>query len=277
MDNNVSQQNNGLATPPGANLVTSTAKSLGKRVAKKIATSAAGSLFDLWIPILVIVGVMALTLLVMFGGAAPVAVGGNLAPPPSSSPSASGGPTQSITPGQKPNAVFYCQWQGPWANQSYSTSTVAHTGCAPTSMAMIFSSYGITETPGQIATIFHNNGWDWPPGNSYGYDGTKYWLTTNQTWLNSMGFERAQTDLANSNTGQTLNLYTAKQYTDAGWLLYTAVENWPGVGGHQVVIENVNPSAGTITVMDPNSCPNGTKTINASGLVWYLVTPIRNK
>jgi hypothetical protein len=143
-------------------------------------------------------------------------------------------------------------------------------------MAMILSSYGSIKTPGDISTIFHQNGWDWLPGS--GHAGTNPWATVNQTWLNSMGFQRAQTDIVNSPGGTTsLNLQTVKNYTDAGWLLYTAVY-WPKIGGgHQIVIENANPSAGTITIRDPNSCPDGISTIPASGYLWYLITPIRIK
>lgn len=246
----------------------------GRTVA--MAAEGAGALAGAGGPVTVgIAAVLLVVVIILFSGGAPSAVVGG-EPTDTASPSASFSPGPTLAPGQKPNEVFYCQWQGAWRDQPYDTSTVAHTGCSPTSMAMIFSSYGITKTPGDIATIFHQKGWDWLPGS--GHVGTNPWATINRAWLNSMGLERAQTDIVNNSSGTTsLNLQTVKNYTDAGWLLYTAVY-WPKIsGGHQIVIESANPSTGTITIRDPNDCPNGIRTISASGYLWYLITPIRIK
>ena len=181
--------------------------------------------------ILAIALIFVITFFVLFGGA-PVAVGGNPSnsPTPSSSTLPGGSPRPTLIPGQKPNEVFYCQWGQSWSGQAYDSGTIGGTGCAPTSMAMIFSSYGVTKTPGDMATLFQQNGWDWSPGS--GLLGTNPWAVT-QAWLNSMGFERAQTDIVSSAGGTSLSaqsLQLIKSYTDAGWLLYTALY-WPKIGG----------------------------------------------
>ena len=45
----------------------------------------------------------------------------------------------------------YKQEYGPYANQTYSSGTMATAGCGPTSVAIIASAYGINKTPGDIA------------------------------------------------------------------------------------------------------------------------------
>ncbi len=172
-----------------------------------------------------------------------------------------------------PSQVLYCQWQtgSNWRDKAYDSGTVASTGCSPTSMAMIFSSYGVTKTPGEIADIFTQQGWAWQNGS--GHKGTKAWLAADTAWLSSMGFERAQSDIGYTSN---LDLRIVKNYTDKGWLMFAAVE-WPGIGGHQVVIQDANPATGQVTVRDPNSCPNGIVTRSSAGLTWYSVVPIRIK
>lgn len=191
-----------------------------------------------------------------------------------------------VTPGEKPREVIYCQGKdAPWANQKYSVSTMRQTGCSPTSMAMILSSYGVTKTPGEIAIIFQQKGWDWPPGNlscensdgtARQCRGTRFSLTTDPSWLESMGFEKAQVDIARKTSA--INLATVKKITDAGWLLYAAV-NWPeiGGGGHQIVIQGADPASGKIFLRDPNDCKRGIITRGVSDLYWHSVVPIRVK
>jgi hypothetical protein len=229
--------------------------------------------WEFWLIVLVIIIIVALFLVIIttiLGQNNNNGVGAQPGPPPV----------------QAPNEVVYCQAREAWSNQPYNDGTIASTGCAPTSMAMILSSYGGTSyTPGQIATMFHDNGWDWRAGS--GRRGTNPWRITS-SWLDSMGFKRAQADIVNNlRHGVILNTKQLEQienYTDAGWLLLAAVDgrNLPTRvnGGHEVVIENANLQANTITIRDPNdrNCRSGkTVTINASNVEWILITPIKVK
>lgn len=202
----------------------------------------------------------------------------NIFPPPSAQP----GPP----PSQSPSEVVYCQGREAWSSQPYDSGNVGGTGCVPASMAMILSSYGGTiYNPGQVATMMHDNGWDYGPQS--GLAGTNPWRITN-AWLNSLGFQRAQTDIVNNwrsdvflNTNQ---LQQIKNYTDSGWLMISAANgvNLPTRvnGGHEVVIESADPQANTITIRDPNSpnCRSGkTVTFSASNVGWWLITPVKIK
>lgn len=197
-------------------------------------------------------------------------------------PPATAGPA----PVQSPNEVVYCQGRESWSSQAYDDGNIGTTGCVPTSTAMVLSSYGgTTYTPGQIATMFHNNHWDYLAGS--GQRGTNPW-DISSTWLNSLGFKRAQADVANNyKTGVILNanqLQLIKNYTDAGWLLLAAVDghNLPTrVNGlHEIVIEGINLQTDVVTVRDPNSpnCRVGKPvSFNALNIRWYLIMPVKIK
>src|ERR1035437_4253635 len=45
-------------------------------------------------------------------------------------------------PSQSPSEVAYCQGREAWSSQPYDSGNIGGTGCVPTSMAMILSSYG---------------------------------------------------------------------------------------------------------------------------------------
>lgn len=248
----------------------------GEGVAAAAATS------EVWVPAAVIgliVGLIAVVIILLFVIVSGV-MGGDLSNLPSSNGEGNSSPSATLSPGQKPSEKFYCQWGQSWSNQSYDSGTVGGMGCAPTSMAMILSSFGVNKNPGEVATMFHNNGWDWRPGS--GLLGTNPWRVTG-SWLNSLGLDRAQSDIVNNDQGtSSINLASIKNYTDAGWLLYAAIHGRnlpvPVNGGHQIVIENADPSSKTVTIRDPNNCANGISTIPVSDIyLWYLVTPIRIK
>jgi hypothetical protein len=191
-------------------------------------------------------------------------------------------------PSQSPSQVVYCQARESWSSQVYDDGNIASTGCAPTSMSMILSSYGgTTYDPGQVATMFHNNGWDYLPGNKDSWKGTNPWEISG-TWLNTLGFKRAQADIVNNLKSDvfldTNQLQQIKNYADSGWLMLSAANgvNLPTSvnGGHEVVIENADPQANTITIRDPNSpnCRSGkTVTFSASNVGWWLITPVKIK
>jgi len=253
------------------------------QAAKKIqmaisAISTLVSTAEIWIPALII-GI-AILLFVIF---IVVIIGQNNSPNQGGQqamPSAQPGPP----PTQGPSEVVYCQGGESWSKQVFDNGTIAKTGCVPTSMAMILSSYGMTQyNPGQVATIFDNNGWTYGPGS--GNFGTNPWKI-NGAWLNSVGFKRAQTDIVNNWRTATIlsanQLQQIKNYTDSGWLLLSAVDghNLPTRvnGGHEVVIENADPQANTITIRDPNdrNCRSGkTVTFNAANVGWFLITPVK--
>jgi hypothetical protein len=229
--------------------------------------------WEFWLIVLVIIVIVALFLVIIT-----TIMGSSNGALPSPQP----GPP----PAQTPSEVVYCQGREKWSSQAYNDGNIAKTGCVPTSMAMVLSSYGGTiYDPGQIATMFHNNGWDYGPGS--GQKGTNPWRITS-AWLNSMGFQRAQADVVNSSKSpvylDTKQLQLIKNYTDAGWLLLAAVDghNLPTHvnGPHEVVIEDFDPQTNIITVRDPNSpnCRSGKPvSFNVSNIRWYLIIPVKIK
>lgn len=273
INNKISQAKN-----QAENFIKNKAEMMAKQAAQKLLQKAAMTP-QFWIGVAIVVGIV--ILIALFLTIFTTILGGQQQKGVLASITLSPAPTQ-----QRPSQVVYCQWDRRWSDQVYNDGTVGNTGCVPTSMAMILSSYGgTTYNPGQVATMFHALGWDYDPGS--GYQGTNPWDITS-TWLSTMGFKRAQSDIVNnwrmpvylSNT----QVQQIKNYTDAGWLLMAAVDGHnlptPVDGGHEVVIQSADPIANTITIRDPNSpaCRSGrTVTIDASSVPWYLITPIMIK
>ena len=241
------------------------------------AGGAAAGTAPAWIVPVAIIGVVLLVVVIIvlfFGGGAPTANGGDLSSP---TPSA----TSSGSLAGTPSGVYYCQWSGPWKNQSYDDGTVGTVGCTVTATAMILSSYGANHSPGEIATDFHNNNWDWLPGNQYGYHGSKIpnWPQF-KTWVDSMGFTWPGVDVSGS---QTINFDAAQKFINSGCLLLAASYWAPIQGGHGYVVQDVNKAAGTMTVRDPNNGPfcRGqshdnviTVSTRVGGTGWYYLVPI---
>jgi hypothetical protein len=192
-----------------------------------------------------------------------------------------------------PSEVFYCQGDGAsWARTPYDSGNYATKGCATTSMAMIVSSYGYTKTPDQVGQAFDRNGWVWYLPNkgcggdgldSHGCTGTKLPIMRSlSSWLSSIGFETPGVYVAHEGP---LSLTLAKKFTDNHYLLYAGVSNWPGVGGHSIVIEFVDPTTGAIRVRDPNNCRTKFVTVNQNTTIgndgkplsWYFAIPIKPK
>lgn len=194
---------------------------------------------------------------------------------------------------QTPSEAYYCQWQGAWANLPYDGETYAKAGCTATSMAMILSSYGYTQTPDQVGAAFTNS----PlyltcgsnpvcPNPKLGYcTCTGTWNPTVRSltpWLDSTPFQSGGVSAANYGP---LNLTVAKQFLDNNYLLLAGVRNWRGVGGHSIVIEFVDPITGDVRVRDPNNCREKFVTVNVyttlgsdgNPLEWYYAIPVKPK
>ena len=268
----------------------SIARQFGKQVGKKAALQGGrvlateGTLALVSNPagwILLGVGLVILIVIMffLFLPGAPSVNGGDLSNLPTPSGNTSASPGATLAPGQKPIIVSYCQGASQW--QFTPCGNLTSYGCGPTSMAMLSSSLGIQETPSDIAKIFLQAGvGDYPSRNgalcsAFGLKGTDPFASAAIPWV-KQNFQVAQNIGASSNFTQQ-----AKKYIDSGYLLYAGSTNWPGVGGHQVMITDADPNADTITVRDPNcSSANGPgeRTVSgASGLRWYAVYPIKRK
>lgn len=177
-----------------------------------------------------------------------------------------------------PKRVFYCQWGQPYSKRAYDSKTIAATGCGPTSMAMIMSSYCDTHGPAEIAQAFDNNGWSNKP--SSGRIGTKHWYywTGRSTWFRSMGY-KYDDDIDLSGT-QTVNYNAAKRFLDAGWLLMAGAYWRPIDGGHSFVVDDIRKDSGgnvDVHVRDPNGCSSKyfwvSERVGGSG--WYYLYPVK--
>jgi hypothetical protein len=115
-------------------------------------------------------------------------------------------------------------------------------------------------------------------------------MATLSTWLGSIGFQTAGVNLV---SGSVLNFTSAKKFLDAGYLLYTGINNWgmtSSIGGHSIVVESVDPATKNITVRDPADCSRKIYTINqatggatgtskpwtAAPLDWWYAIPIKS-
>jgi len=224
--------------------------------------------------------VLLIVIVILFGGVSGVK-GGDPGSSPSPSPTESSTPGPTPAPGQSLAIVPYCQGSPAW--QYGVCGNLSGRGCSPTAMAMIASSFGISSTPKTVAQIFSNAG----VGNydisrnvnlhscsSYNGIGTNPYQSVKVAWV------RQNFDVGPDIGGNTNFLTQAKKYIDQHYLLYTAIWNWPGVGGHQILIEDVNVSSGIITIRDPNcsrSSGPAASTINVGAYDFGPVFPIRRK
>ncbi len=180
-----------------------------------------------------------------------------------------------------PTNKFYCQWGQSYSSRRFDSGTIASTGCGPTSLAMIMSSYCDTHGPAEIAADFDTNGWSNLPGS--GRTGTSFWTFSTQkdNWFKSLGYEDPHVNLKSGS--QSINYTQAKSYLSNGYLLFAGAY-WPPInGGHSFVVDDVriNSSGGVdIHVRDPNGCTslsNEFKWYSAylGGTGWYWLVPVR--
>lgn len=134
--------------------------------------------------------------------------------------------------------VYYCQ-------NDYSYCNISFSGCGPTSFAMILSTFGITTTPPQAADLFRDVG-----ARACG-DGSVIPIAFSKL-LPSRGFTYLQI-LQNPPVGvsnatvprPSLNLTTAKNYLDQGYLILGSTE------GHIFVVDDVDIAKDSVHMQDP--------------------------
>lgn len=141
--------------------------------------------------------------------------------------------------------VYYCQKDARF-NDSCSYEWAI---CGPTSLAMVMSSLGRIITPKEVDSIFVKSGW-----RACG-DAPSYMTTALESqWLKDEGFK--STALA-----MPLNLEQAKELLNNNFLIIASVRP------HIFVIDDVNPSDGTVHLRDPD------KTCNPAGYWASSRTP----
>lgn len=145
----------------------------------------------------------------------------------------------------KPQSVFYCQGDSRWG----SICNLSQAGCGPTTMAMVFSSYGDTIIPPDMDKIFQSRGW-----RSCADIGSSM-QTAVQTLLPENGYEYHA-------LGAPLNLERAQEYLNAGYLIIGSTSD------HIFVIDGVDPANQTVRLRDPGRCENAPGVIRPANTPW---------
>lgn len=179
-----------------------------------------------------------------------------------------------------PNIHFYCQYDPRWID---SACNIVSTGCHPTALAMILSSFGrIDLTPRAVAFQNGNMGCFIKTGT------THQQIKDSIEWTRSLGFTVTKVNVA---AGRDFNTSLAKQYLDKGYLLLGIANvkfrttNVPDNGGHSFVITGVDPTSQNLTVLDPTYCTSddsfSTRTLNINDVFcekdcgWMYVYAIK--
>ncbi|MDO4666629.1 MAG: GBS Bsp-like repeat-containing protein [Streptococcus sp.] len=152
---------------------------------------------------------------------------------------------------------YYNQRDGRWGNNYYGYSSMAATGCVPTSLAMVFSSLLGTEVlPTMVADYLYHNTVEFNRGNEKGTTGRGVLMATRQwglvpTVLNSL-------DSITSTLQEGHHVVAAvEQNKFSPW----------GIGtSHEIVLKNY--SNGSVYVHDP---------YNASNNGWYPLSRLWNE
>lgn len=174
------------------------------------------------------------------------------------------------------NFVYYCQNNSSWKN----VCDLGYAGCAPTTFAMILSSFGVRMLPPDVDNIFRQNGW-----RSCNTDGSLTTTAINSSWLTSLGF-RVENNIVN---GTQLNIDDAKKYINEGYLIIASSKQYPSSHtgrpiDHVFIIDNVDISNNAINIRDPNNCDyNDTDNVesslnrihNVSDFPWLYAYPIK--
>lgn len=194
------------------------------------AAGVAAATSEIWVPILLIFLIIILVVVIIS-----VII--------STSSTNAGTPTVTPTPPPttSPNLVYYSQYDPKWEFQGCDLVTY---GCAPTSVAMVLSSYGKIMTPIQVAL----------QTNAGCTSATSYnqWPSI-LTWIDGFGF----THSGNLISGNTFLTNIAEKYLNQGYIivagadLYFASSCQPTEGGHEFVITSVNSNTNTATAYDP--------------------------
>ncbi|MBP9719580.1 MAG: N-acetylmuramoyl-L-alanine amidase, partial [Candidatus Levybacteria bacterium] len=126
--------------------------------------------------------------------------------------------------------VFY--WQGDPKYQNI--CDMAGSGCGPSSMAMVLSSFGDTITPNQMDDVFRAR--NWRPCT----EGSNM-IQAIKTYLPEKGYLYEAVPIAVG----LLDLAAAKQYLDNGWLIIGSTAN------HIFVVYGVDEATNEVLLMDP--------------------------
>lgn len=149
------------------------------------------------------------------------------------------------------NTVYYCQGNVDWKN----TCDIGYSGCGPTSTAMILSSFGIEETPADVAHEYATLGF-----RQCGRDASDEIYAINSPWMEGLGMEHGPNLAADGK----LDMQQLQQFIDAGWLIIASSDKYPCYSSlcstpdikidHIVVIDGVDMANDKVHVRDPNNC-----------------------
>lgn len=184
--------------------------------------------------------------------------------------------TQSPAIGSRSNFVFYCQ-----GNTASQQCSLGQSGCGPTSVAMVLSTFGIIQTPTQVDQVFQSNGW-----RSCGVSPSSLIAAIHSSWFNGLGFQTGP----NLVTGSSFNITEAKRFLDQGYLIIGSSEEYPcvkcastGIISHIFVVDNVDINSSNVNIRDPNNCSytdgddeyqtNRIKSVTA--FPWFYAYPVK--
>lgn len=175
--------------------------------------------------------------------------------------------------------VYYCQGNTAWQN----TCSLGQTGCGPSSLAMVLSSFKVTMTPPQVDREFQSHGW-----RSCGNSPSSMVAALQSQWLKDLGFEVGP----NIVKGSALDMEATEKYLDRfqGYLIIGSSSQYPcancivgSLVDHIFVIDAINRESGTVSIRDPNNCSyangndeNQTNRIKrANSFPWLYAYPIK--
>lgn len=178
------------------------------------------------------------------------------------------------------NTVYYCQGNVDWKN----TCDIGYYGCGPTSTAMVLSSFGVAETPVDVAQDYAKLGF-----RECGRDASDEIYALNSQWFTDLGFEHGPNIAANGK----MDLKQLQEFIDAGWLIIASSDKYPCYStlcstsdikiNHIVVIDGVDIVNDKVHVRDPNNCSftdhNDENQNNifqdASTIPWIYAYPVK--
>lgn len=175
--------------------------------------------------------------------------------------------------------VHYCQNNTPpWPPATH--CTLQSSGCGPTSLAMILSTFGAvcdggTCTPSAIDAIMARNGQRMADCNSASASGV-----VQSGWFRNMGIEVGPSVL-----GGGFDFEAAKQRVNEGYLIVASASNaFSCKCSHIFVIQDVDPSTRSVVVRDP-VCAGSNQEVNynegyssmirSGTLNWLYAVPVR--
>ncbi len=155
-------------------------------------------------------------------------------------------------PGQGPSGFkYYCQGNKDWVNYD----NIGQEGCGPTAFAIAVSNFGVIMDPKQVDDALVANGFR----SGGGVTNAKAALFSD--WFSKLGLAPSDVDLV---SGNALDVQTAKKFLDQGYLILAAANRYhcgAGCGlpndvwfNHVFVINSVDTSTNTFTVLDPSNC-----------------------